>query len=115
MTTFINYLNSWWETKNDSPLSSPNEPSNKPEPKPIMLISSEDLLSVKLKPVKNIIPAPARNMPLIDKSELHRLNQAQLKEILSIKLRPISIPAKKLVFEHRHPVLRELLKVVPRK
>ena len=79
----------------------------------VHLISVDDLLNVKLKPVKNVIPSPARNMPVIDKFKLHMLNQAQLKEILSVKLRPIS-PRNTRKYEHRHPVLREMLQKVER-
>ncbi len=74
------------------------------------IITMTDLLSVKLKATKNIIPSPARNMPPLKMCNLLALNKAQLKEILSIKLKKCELPKPKTRFEPRHPVLRELLK-----
>ena len=81
-----------------------NETSN-------FLVSVDELLSVKLKPVIDIIPSPARNMPHVSKFQLHMLNKAQLKAILNVKLNHINkdIYTKPKVYYPRHPVLKELM------
>ena len=107
MSTFINLVSSWLLTQEmDSEIE---EPESK-----IMLISVNDLINVKLKPVKNIMPSPARNMPPIDKRRLGELNKAQLKEILSIQLKPLKKKNSIKIYMPRHPVLRELLETVPK-
>lgn len=73
------------------------------------LISDTDLLNVKLKPTNNIIPAPARNMPNMDKFTLQMLSKAQLDAILAVKLKKTNVNVKKDFYEPQHPVLRELL------
>lgn len=73
------------------------------------LISINDLKSVNLNPVKDIIPGPSRNMPpMFDKVDLRNLNKAQLDAILSVKLKPTPPIVKKVYYEPRHPVIREL-------
>lgn len=72
------------------------------------LISETDLLKVNLKPV-NVIPAPARNMPNVDKFTLQALSKAQIQDILAVKLKKTAINPKKTLYEPRHPVLQELL------
>ena len=79
----------------------------KPENKKY-LISINDLKSVNLIPLKNIIPGPARNMPPFDKVNLKMLNKAQLKQVLSVKLRPTIKNKKPEYYQPRHPVLNEL-------
>ena len=75
------------------------------------LISIDDLKSVNLQPCKNIIPAPARNMPpMFDKIDLRNLNKAQLDCILNVKLKHVPNVKKIVYYEPRHPVLLELLK-----
>ena len=75
------------------------------------LISIDDLKSVNLQPCKNIIPAPARNMPpMFDKIDLRNLNKAQLDCILNVKLKHVPNVKKIVYYEPRHPVLQELLK-----
>ena len=75
------------------------------------LITLNDLKSVNLQPVKDIIPAPSRNMPpLFDKINLQNLNKAQLECILNVKLKPIPKLEKIIFYQPRHPVLAELLK-----
>lgn len=75
------------------------------------LITLSDLKSVNLQPVKDIIPAPSRNMPpLFDKINLQNLNKAQLECILNVKLKPTPKVEKIIYYEPRHPVLAELLK-----
>jgi len=128
MSGLVNYLSSWWVSPdlNQEGTSTaqvvPNtlimDEKKRLSPIPertISLISAQDLISVKLKPVSNIIPSPARNMPPIDKFHLGMLNQAQLKEILSIKLLPTKPMEKKKYYEPKHPVLKELLEKVPKK
>lgn len=72
------------------------------------LISPDDLKKAKLDFNKNVIPAPSRNMPLIDTFELSIFNKAQLQEILNIKLRPIQKKLKQTYYPPRHPVIREM-------
>ena len=73
-------------------------------------VSVNDLYSVNLYPVKDIIPNPSRNMPpFYDKVDLRNLNKAQLNSILNVKLKPIPLIEKNIVYEIRHPCLRELL------
>ena len=127
MSSLVDYISSWWITPDtDSrdanvdalsppPLAPPLAPKLKAQPDPdisegiVYLVSVSELLSVKLKPPKDIIPAPARNMPHITKFQLNMLNRAQLKAILSVKLKPVKKPTKPKVYAPRHPVLRELL------
>jgi|LauGreDrversion4_2_1035121.scaffolds.fasta_scaffold173973_2 hypothetical protein len=73
------------------------------------LITSNDLNKVNLKPPSNIIPNPSRNMPLMDRFNLAILNKAQLKLIMSVKLKPTNPLIKQTYYEPRHPVLKELL------
>ena len=73
------------------------------------LINIADLKSVNLQPVKDIIPGPSRNMPpMFDKVDLRNLNKAQLDAILNVKLKPTPPIVKKVYFEPRHPVIKEL-------
>jgi hypothetical protein len=73
-------------------------------------VSINDLQSVNLQPVKDIIPNPSRNMPpFYDKVDLRNLNKAQLNSILNVKLKPTPPIEKNIVYEIRHPCLRELL------
>lgn len=113
MSSIIDYISSWWVTpKIDSTNSLDNDMSQTPvksEHEAVYLVSVSDLLSVKLKPPKDIIPAPARNMPHITKFQLNMLNQAQLKAILSVKLKHVEQSYKPKVYTPRHPVLKELL------
>ena len=101
MSSLVDYINSWWYT--------PETNQENIESKPVYLVSTADLLAVKLKPIKNVIPAPARNMPHVNKFQLHMLNQAQLKAILSVKLKHVEKQTKPKVYQPRHPVLLELL------
>ena len=126
MSSLVDYISSWWiapetystDAKVDTP-SPPHAPLLKALPDPaisegiVYLVSVSELLSVKLKPPKDIIPAPARNMPHITKFQLNMLNQAQLKAILSVKLKPVKKPTEPKVYSPRHPVLRELLSSRP--
>ncbi len=123
MSGLVNYLSSWWNSSEPNQVGTSLDTSPSSEsfvkiplsPNPVFLVSANDLLQVKLKPVINVIPAPARNMPPIDKFQLGMLNQAQLKEILSVKLRTVKKQEIRKVFEPRHPVLKELLRSIPRK
>ena len=73
-------------------------------------VSINDLKSVNLTPVKDIVPNPSRNAPpFFEKVDLRNLNKAQLNCILNVKLKPIPILEKVTVYEVRHPCLRELL------
>lgn len=110
MTSLVNYLSSWVITPPKIVQQELDKPTVSKE-NIIYLVSVSDLVSVKLKPVKNIIPAPARNMPHISKFELNMLNQAQLKSILSVKLKPVEKIQKPTFYLPNHPVLRQLLTV----
>ena len=87
MSGLVNYLSSWWNSSEPNQVGTSVDTSPSSEsfvkiplsPIPVLLVSANDLLQVKLKPVINVIPAPARNMPPIDKFQLGMLNQAQLK------------------------------------
>lgn len=121
MSIILEYLLGPWWTQNtlsnesvnvtEKNMSTTQSPSQK-EVTTKMLISPSDLLNVKLKPVVNVIPGPARNMPLMNSFNLSMLNRAQLQEILKVKLRPTKIIEKKIHYEPKHPVLRELLNTV---
>ena len=54
-------------------------------------------------------------MPPLDKFTLNVLNQAQLRQILSVKLKPTKHIEKINCYEPRHPVLKELLQKIPKK
>ena len=76
----------------------------------VSYVTIDDLQSVNLQPVKDIIPNPSRNMPpFYDKVDLRNLNKAQLNSILNVKLKPTPVIEKKIVYEIRHPCLREIL------
>jgi hypothetical protein len=73
-------------------------------------VTINDLKSVNLNPVKDIVPNPSRNAPpFFEKVDLRNLNKAQLNCILNVKLKPIPQLEKIKVYEVRHPCLRELL------
>ena len=76
------------------------------------LITREDLESVNLKELKNVVPNPSRNMPLIDINRLKELNKAQSNIILNVKLKPIPFINKNKTYEPRHPVLKEMMSKV---
>lgn len=97
MSFIYEYVSSFWN--NPQPISEQK-----------YLITIEDLKSVNLQPVNNIIPAPSRNMPpMYDKVDLRNLNKAQLYEILNVKLKPVNIISEVKIYEPRHPVLKELI------
>ena len=96
MSSLFEYMNSWWVTPKDNATKVTTS-----------LITADDLLSVKLKPVSNVMRFPTRNIPTNFK--LHQLDKEQLQSILSVKLKPTKPHSVKNVYEQRHPVLRELL------
>lgn len=99
MSFIYEYVTSYWNTPHPLP------PSDKK-----YLITIDDLKSVNLQPVSNIVPAPSRNMPpMYDKVDLSNLNKAQLYEILNVKLKPVDIIHETKTYEPRHPVLKELI------
>jgi len=114
MSTIFNYISSWWLSPEDQGVIN-IIPKSFPDERPLLLISSSDLKKVKLNPPSHIIPSPARNMPPLDKFTLNILNQAQLRQILSVKLKPIKHIKKVYIYEPHHPVLKELLKKIPKK
>jgi len=111
MSSLVDYINSWWYTPDGSSEGSPgtNEENTEATSTPVYLVSRDELLAVKLKPIKDVIPAPARNMPHMNKFQLHMLNQAQLRAILNVKLKHIERKVQPKVYQPRHPVLKELL------
>jgi hypothetical protein len=100
MSSILEYINSWWY---------PDTQDTKESKK--CLISEEQLIQVKLKPVQDVIAAPARNMLPMDKFKLTMLNKAHLDAILNVKLKKTdtSFLLIKKEFKPRHPVLNELL------
>ncbi len=73
------------------------------------LISINELKSVNLIPVDNIVPGPSRNAPpKFTKVDLKNLNKAQLNQILNVKLKPVPIIERQTFFPPRHPVIFEL-------
>lgn len=80
--------------------------------KPKFLITSDDLKNLNLKSTENIIPAPSRNMPLLDTFELCVHNKAQLDEILEIRLnlKPTIVNEKPIYYPPRNPVINEMNK-----
>ena len=74
----------------------------------IGFVSINDLKSVNLNPIKDIVPNPSLT-PFFEKVDLRNLNKAQLNCILNVKLKPIPQLEKVKVYEVRHPCLRELL------
>ena len=113
MESIVNYITSWLVTTTDKKETIETQSYDKTKEDIVYLIDVSDLLKVKLKPLKDTIPSPARNMPHISKFELSMLNQAQLKSILNVKLKPVKKPDKPNSFVPRHPVLQELLQVRP--
>ncbi len=104
MSSLVNYLKSWLYTPekiHETTMTVPHVIN--------YLVSIDELNSVKLKPIKTIIPAPARNMPRMNKFKLHMLNKAQLHAILNVKLKPVKLSTKPTTYLPRHPVLQELL------
>jgi hypothetical protein len=80
--------------------------------KPKFLITSDDLKKLNLKSTENIIPAPSRNMPLLDTFELCVHNKAQLDEILEIRLnlKPTIVNTKPAYYPPKNPVINEMNK-----
>ena len=120
MSALFSYIGYWWSSSEDRSGVEQDKvtnviPKSLLEEKPLSLISASDLIKVKLNPPKYIIPAPARNMPPLDKITLNFLNQAQLREIMSVKLKKIKYREKVEYYEPRHPVLKELLQKNSRK
>lgn len=120
MSALFNYIGYWWSSPEDhngveADKTSNVIPKSFSEERLLSLISPSDLIKVKLNPPKDIIPAPARNMPPLDKFTLNVLNQAQLKQIMSVKLKKTKHIEKVRYYEPRHPVLKELLQKNPRK
>ena len=112
MSEILNYIyySFWYNNTLEEKVEEKVEEKNK------RLISIEDLKSVKLKIVNDIIPSPARNMPNLDKFILQELNKAQLHDILNVKLKKTKIDRiKPINYEPQHPVLKELLHKTPRK
>jgi hypothetical protein len=120
MSTLFSYLTSWWETSEEIKESYkiPMAPSlsttllNDTISSKFNKITAEEITKVKLKPINiNPIPSPARNIPPnLSKFKLTELNQAQLRQILQVKLKPVSKTIKR-GYEPRHPVLKELLQI----
>ena len=101
MFSFIEYLSSWFY---NNPETSKN--ANKPK----CLISSSDLLSVKL--VSPTIYPQTENKKNTSMFRLQDLNNAQLSEILNVKLKLTNnsvIIHNKKTYQPRHPVLKELI------
>ena len=117
MSALFNYIGSWWVTPQEqNEVKAYNVISKSfPNERQLPLITPTDLINVKLNPVKDIVPSPARNMPPLDKFTLNVLNQAQLRQILSVKLKPTKHIEKINCYEPRHPVLKELLQKIPKK
>ena len=125
MSTLFSYLTSWWEKSEEIKESYkiPMTPSlsttllNDTISSKFNKITAEEITKVKLKPIKitiniNPIPSPARNIPPnLSKFKLTELNQAQLRQILQVKLKPVSKTIIKRGYEPRHPVLKELLQI----
>lgn len=107
MSSFYYYFMSYFYDNNSKEL--PPKEISREEIKPNkFLISFEELNKVNLKPSKDVIPAPSRNMPLIDTFELNIYNKAQLYEILNIKLRPTIVNEKPTYYPPKNPVVRQL-------
>jgi hypothetical protein len=104
MNLLYSYFNYLWSSDNKV---IEEKQINLPLPKKF-IITSDDLLKVNLHPQKDVIPAPSRNMPVIDTFELNIYNKAQLQELLSIKLKPTKINEKPVYYPPRHPVVKQL-------
>ena len=103
MSFFTDYFNYYFYGEEKKEIIDTEIPVKK------FFINIEDLKKVNLQPVKDIIPNPSRNIPpFFDKVDLRNLNKAQLNAILSVKLKPTPPIIKKIYFEPRHPVIREL-------
>jgi hypothetical protein len=100
---YYNYFYNFYSTKDE-------KQDNNDEFVKVGFVSINDLKSVNLTPVKDIVPNPSRNAPpFFEKVDLRNLNKAQLNSILNVKLKPIPQLEKVKVYEVRHPCLRELL------
>lgn len=117
MSALFSYIGSWWVTPQEQNEVEADNVILKsfPNERRLSLIAPTDLINVKLNPVKDIVPAPARNMPPLNKFTLNVLNQAQLRQILSVKLKPTKHIEKINCYEPRHPVLKELLQKIRKK
>ena len=116
MSYLINYIYDYWNTpevvilkENNSYHINENVEDDCYLIDKKFLITKELLEEINLKPTDNIIPNPSRNMPPIDKMNLRCLNKAQLNIIMNVKLKPIPKIEKQRKYEHRHPVLKEML------
>jgi hypothetical protein len=108
MSFFYNYFN--YYIYGDEPEVIPTPVTTTPSTEKKYLISIDDLKSVNLQPVKDVIPGPSRNMPAtFDKVDLRNLNKAQMQAILNVKLKHTPPIEKPTYYAPRHPVLYELL------
>jgi hypothetical protein len=107
MSSLYSYFTSYFYN-NDDKIEQKEEDINKPK----FLITSDDLKNLNLKSTENIIPAPSRNMPLLDTFELCIHNKAQLDEILEIRLnlKPTIVNQKQIYYPPRNPVINEMNK-----
>ena len=108
MSFFYNYFSYYLyggEPEEVPPSTEVTPPSQKK-----YLITIDDLKTVNLQPVKDVIPGPSRNMPAaFDKVDLRNLNKAQMQAILNVKLKRTEPIEKPRYYAPRHPVLYELL------
>lgn len=102
MFSFIEYLSYWWNYNQETIKSD----------KPSLLISSSDLLAVKLKTPSKIRDRPVQGM---SNFRLNDLNNEQLKQILNVKLKSTKNKEIEKTYEQRHPVLKELLEKIQNK
>ena len=70
------------------------------------LISANDLKSVNLIPIKEILP----NKSKANKVNTRMLNRKEAENILNVKLKPVIRNKKIIYYSPRHPVLNELHK-----
>ena len=79
------------------------------------IVSLNDIKSVNLQPVKPNLNKPKQQNNKFEKVNMRCLNKSQLDAIMNVKLKHIEINNENKVYEHRHPVLKELLDKTNRK
>ena len=106
MSALVNYIISWWvspEENQEGIRADDKIPGSLQNKHPLSLISSSDLMKVKLSP-------PERNIPSFKTININALDQSHLHEIMNVKLNPTIKKEKSSTNEPQHLIKRVIEK-----